>query len=154
MSLTKLTLAGITVVKLFPARESLVSDMIPAEDGKIANLFLQCTIHVHISKIIHSMKIYFNTRWTLRSSMNYSVYVYKFVICLSENLLLLFQLFLCQVGLNLLVFALDTVTHLNDTSTCSLITVGREQDKKASRPRTTTKKISVYGSLCVSANGK
>ncbi len=28
---------------IFPARESLVSD-IPAWDGKIANLFLQCTI--------------------------------------------------------------------------------------------------------------
>jgi hypothetical protein len=29
------------IIKLFPARESLVSD-IPAGDGKIANLFLQC----------------------------------------------------------------------------------------------------------------
>ncbi len=31
------------IIKLFPARESLVSD-IPAGDGKIANLFLQCII--------------------------------------------------------------------------------------------------------------
>jgi hypothetical protein len=38
MSLTKLTLAG----NLFHTRESLVVD-IPAGDGKIANLFLQCT---------------------------------------------------------------------------------------------------------------
>jgi hypothetical protein len=29
------------IIKLFPARESLVSD-IPAGDGKTANLFLQC----------------------------------------------------------------------------------------------------------------
>ncbi len=29
------------MIKLFPARESLVSDK-PAEDGKIANLFLKC----------------------------------------------------------------------------------------------------------------
>jgi hypothetical protein len=39
MSLIKLSLAGNN--KLFPAIESLVSD-IPASDGKIANLFLQC----------------------------------------------------------------------------------------------------------------
>ncbi len=30
--------------KLFPARESLVSD-IPAGDGKSNNLFLQCTVN-------------------------------------------------------------------------------------------------------------
>jgi hypothetical protein len=33
------------VIKLFPARESLVSD-IPAGDRKTANLFLQCIEHV------------------------------------------------------------------------------------------------------------
>ncbi len=39
---TKQTLPGRKyIVKFFPARESLVSD-IPAGDGKIANLFLQC----------------------------------------------------------------------------------------------------------------
>jgi hypothetical protein len=38
MSLTKLSLDGNTVLKFFPAWESLVSD-IPAKDGKIANLF-------------------------------------------------------------------------------------------------------------------
>jgi hypothetical protein len=38
MSLTDLSLASKTVTKLFPTRESLVSD-IPAGDGKIANLF-------------------------------------------------------------------------------------------------------------------
>jgi hypothetical protein len=38
MSLTKLSLAA-GLIKLFPARESLVSD-IPAGDGKTANLFL------------------------------------------------------------------------------------------------------------------
>jgi hypothetical protein len=44
MSLTKLFLGGNNdvIYKLFPARESLVSD-IPAGDGKIANLFLQST---------------------------------------------------------------------------------------------------------------
>ncbi len=40
MLLTKLSQAC-GVIKLFPARESLVSD-IPAGDGKTANLFLQC----------------------------------------------------------------------------------------------------------------
>ncbi len=39
MSLIKLSLAGNN--KLFPAIESLVSD-IPASDGKIATLFLHC----------------------------------------------------------------------------------------------------------------
>jgi hypothetical protein len=39
MSLIKLSLAAKNLI--FPARESLVSD-IPAGDGKIANLFLQC----------------------------------------------------------------------------------------------------------------
>jgi hypothetical protein len=33
------------IIKLFPARESLVSD-IPVEDGKIANPFLQCRTDV------------------------------------------------------------------------------------------------------------
>ncbi len=41
MSLTKLSRPGI--ITIFPARESLVSD-IPAGDGTIANLFLQCSI--------------------------------------------------------------------------------------------------------------
>jgi hypothetical protein len=43
MSLTKLSLGGKNLYKtsLFPPRESLVSD-IPAGDGKMANLFLQC----------------------------------------------------------------------------------------------------------------
>jgi hypothetical protein len=42
MSLTKLSLGGNydVIYKLFPSRESLVSD-IPAGDGKMANLFLQ-----------------------------------------------------------------------------------------------------------------
>jgi hypothetical protein len=31
------------MIRLFPARESLVSD-IPAGDGKIANLFLKCIV--------------------------------------------------------------------------------------------------------------
>ncbi len=35
------------IIKLLQARESLVSD-IPAEDGKIANLFLQCVIFLYI----------------------------------------------------------------------------------------------------------
>jgi hypothetical protein len=42
MSLTKLSLAGNTVIKLLPAMYSLESD-IPAGDGKIINLFLLCT---------------------------------------------------------------------------------------------------------------
>ncbi len=43
MSLTKLSLGGNNdvIYKLFPPRESLVSD-ISAGDGKIVNLFLQC----------------------------------------------------------------------------------------------------------------
>ena len=43
MSLTKLSLGGNydVIYKLFPSRDSLVSD-IPAGDGKMANLFLQC----------------------------------------------------------------------------------------------------------------
>ncbi len=31
------------IIKFFPARESLVSD-IPAGDGKAANVFLQCVV--------------------------------------------------------------------------------------------------------------
>ncbi len=42
MWLTKLFLVG--NIKLFPSRESLVSD-IPSGDGKTANLFLQCISH-------------------------------------------------------------------------------------------------------------
>jgi hypothetical protein len=43
MSPTKLSLAGNNLITVFPARESLVSD-IPAGDAKIANLFIQCAI--------------------------------------------------------------------------------------------------------------
>ncbi len=39
------------IIKYFPARESLVSD-IPAGDGKTANLFLQCIITEHMSRSI------------------------------------------------------------------------------------------------------
>ncbi len=49
ISLTKLSLGRNN--KLFPPRESLVSDIpaslvsdIPAEDGNVANLFLQCSV--------------------------------------------------------------------------------------------------------------
>ncbi len=47
MSLTKLSLGGnIDVIhKLFPPRESLVSD-IPAGDSNIEQLFLQCTVQL------------------------------------------------------------------------------------------------------------
>jgi hypothetical protein len=38
---TNQTKPGRAIINLFPARESLVGD-IPAGDGKIANLFLQC----------------------------------------------------------------------------------------------------------------
>jgi hypothetical protein len=37
------TLRGPEIIKLLPARESLVSD-IPDGDGKMANLFLQCMV--------------------------------------------------------------------------------------------------------------
>ena len=37
-------------IKLFPARESLVSD-IPSEDEKIANLFLQCDIVLNVEVV-------------------------------------------------------------------------------------------------------
>jgi hypothetical protein len=51
MSLTKLSLGGNydVIYKLFPSRESLVSD-IPAGDVKMANLFLQCTVGSHRSR--------------------------------------------------------------------------------------------------------
>ncbi len=48
MSLTKLYLQE--KIKLFSARESLVSD-IPAEDWKIANLFYSLCIDYHQNKI-------------------------------------------------------------------------------------------------------
>jgi hypothetical protein len=44
---TNQTLPGRGIIKLFPARESLVSD-IPARNGKTANHFLQCNISLFI----------------------------------------------------------------------------------------------------------
>jgi hypothetical protein len=58
ISPTKLSVGGI--IKFFPSRESLVSD-IPAGDRKIANLFLQCnaTFYNHIyNDCIFVMNIY------------------------------------------------------------------------------------------------
>ncbi len=43
MDVTNQTLPGQQIIKLFPAMESLVSD-IPAGDGKTANLCLQCIV--------------------------------------------------------------------------------------------------------------
>jgi len=52
MSLTKLSWA--VIIKLFPPRESLVSD-IPAGDGNIANLFLQCIARLPQSPLSPSL---------------------------------------------------------------------------------------------------
>jgi hypothetical protein len=41
------------IIKFFPARESLVGD-IPAGDGKIVNLFLQCMQHTLCNKHLES----------------------------------------------------------------------------------------------------
>jgi hypothetical protein len=54
MSLTKLSLAR-NCIKVFPARESLVSDF-PAGDGKTENLFLQSSVTVpYISPLPNMM---------------------------------------------------------------------------------------------------
>ena len=60
MSLTKLSLGGNNdvIYKLFPPRESLVSD-IPAGDGNIEKLFLQCNVGLRYIK-------------TFAQSLNYS----------------------------------------------------------------------------------
>ncbi len=51
MSLTKLPLPGL--IKLFPARESLICD-IPAGDGKITNLFFRVYVQLkHLSMFYH-----------------------------------------------------------------------------------------------------
>jgi hypothetical protein len=52
MSLTKISLGGNNdvIYKLFPPRESLVSD-IPAQDGNIDKLFLRCTVLVGNQKL-------------------------------------------------------------------------------------------------------
>jgi hypothetical protein len=57
MSLTKLS-PGAGIIKLFPSRESWVS-YIPAGDGKMANLFLQCTV---FNGKIHSLIKFKNKR--------------------------------------------------------------------------------------------
>ncbi len=54
MSLTKPSLTGSNLI--IPSQEGLVSD-IPAGDGKIANLILQCNLHlpsVHLLLIAYS----------------------------------------------------------------------------------------------------
>jgi hypothetical protein len=43
------------IIKLFPARESLVSD-IPAGDGKIVNLVLQCTQYFFKKALVISFR--------------------------------------------------------------------------------------------------
>jgi hypothetical protein len=54
MSLTKLSLGGNNdvIYKLFPPRESLVSD-IPAGDGNIEKHFLQCRLRLEERGLIH-----------------------------------------------------------------------------------------------------
>jgi hypothetical protein len=58
------------IIKLFPARESLVSD-IPAEDGKISNLFLQCNLYLSPLSLrystLHFTGLLVTTEW--RSSV-------------------------------------------------------------------------------------
>jgi len=48
------TFLGLGLVKLFPDSESLLSD-IPAGDGNLLNLFLQCMLFKNIT---HTMRIY------------------------------------------------------------------------------------------------
>jgi hypothetical protein len=48
------------IIKLFPARESLDSD-IPAGDGKMANLFLQCR-DGHDKSFIYAVKLFSGCR--------------------------------------------------------------------------------------------
>ena len=50
------TFQGLGLGTLFPARESLVSD-IPAGDGKSINLYLQCTVHCTVYFHIQVMNI-------------------------------------------------------------------------------------------------
>jgi hypothetical protein len=54
MSLTKLSLGGNydVIYKLFPSRESLVSD-IPAGDGKMANLFYSVMSFKRLVRTVH-----------------------------------------------------------------------------------------------------
>jgi hypothetical protein len=50
------------IIKLFPARESLVSD-IPAGDGKMANLFLQCMVATRLQSKKYLCQEFENTVW-------------------------------------------------------------------------------------------
>ncbi len=67
MSLTKLSLGGNcdVIYKLFPSRESLVSD-IPAGDGKMANLFLQCTAILVLREVFGSASVILKVTNALR----------------------------------------------------------------------------------------
>jgi hypothetical protein len=61
-------------VKLFPARESLVSD-IPAGDGKIANLFLQNSLICSSHTPFNTGKPFFHVCLSLRSLINLFIQV-------------------------------------------------------------------------------
>jgi hypothetical protein len=69
MSLTKIFWSGI--IELFPARESLVSD-IPAGDGKIEILFLQCIVQYY-----HS----YNKQWCMETLVHKNLsdeFIYRY----------------------------------------------------------------------------
>ena len=51
---TNQTLPGREGLNCNPTRESLVSD-IPAGDGKMVNLFLQCSVQIFLCKMIASL---------------------------------------------------------------------------------------------------
>ncbi len=51
------------IIKLFPARESLGSD-IPPGDRKMANFFLQCNVHKHNESTIKNLNRHFIKVWT------------------------------------------------------------------------------------------
>ncbi len=55
------TLPGQELFKLFPPRESLVSD-IPAGDGNVANFFLWCVAHLRYEKWTHGHWIFGSER--------------------------------------------------------------------------------------------
>jgi hypothetical protein len=77
MSPTKLSLAGNNLV--FPARESLVSD-ITAGDGKIANHLLQCIFCPYFLKIWWSMPLLLDIYFIYRYSIEVDEKIYTYNI--------------------------------------------------------------------------
>jgi len=116
------TFQGLELGRLFPARESLVSD-IPAGDGKSPNLYSQCFMQAFILLIVYSIhtsscKVMYSSWFTVyllllmqgyKLLMVYSIHTFTCKVIYSSWVIVHIHIFSCKViNVFLMVYNIHT----------------------------------------------